>query len=112
MPALRGLMAELLEEEGYQVTTATNGAEALEKVRRDLPALILLDLMMPVMDGRTFLKHLAAEGLRPGIPVLVLTANRLSPLEVEELGVEGFCAKPCDFDMLLAEVERLALTVP
>ena len=53
---LRTTVAEALEDEGYQVITATNGAEALRLVRAAEPDAIVLDLMMPVMDGRAFLE--------------------------------------------------------
>jgi CheY-like chemotaxis protein len=104
---LRTLMRELLEDEGYTVETAEHGAVALTLVQRDLPCLILLDLMMPVMDGITFLNTLTELRLREKVPILVLSANRLPPHDIAALGVDRFCPKPCPFDDLLADVARL-----
>src|SRR5262249_59706748 len=55
-PAIRGLMADALRSEGYAVDLAAHGAEALEAVRARCPATVLLDLMMPVMDGFAFIE--------------------------------------------------------
>src|SRR5687768_17481395 len=73
---LRSAMADILVEHGYEVLEAANGNEALTTARTGGPALILLDLMMPVMDGRTFLRHRACDAVMSAIPVLVLTAQR------------------------------------
>jgi two-component system chemotaxis response regulator CheY len=107
-PSLRQLIAELLEDEGYSVETAANGAEALAKVLDDLPRLVLLDLMMPIMDGRTFLQKIQERGLRSRLPILVLSANRMSAQEIEHLRVDEFCPKPCPFDTLLDKVAKLS----
>jgi DNA-binding response OmpR family regulator len=110
--SLRPLMRELLEDEGYTVETAEHGAAALEQMQHRWPRLILLDLMMPVMDGVTFLNTLAGLGWRASVPILVLSAAHLPPHKVEALGVDLFCPKPCPVDDLLANVARLARPPP
>jgi CheY-like chemotaxis protein len=105
--AIRTAVAEALEFEGYAVESATNGAEALALVRQAPPAAIVLDLMMPVMDGWEFLKHCRAEALCDGTPVLVISAYRNLPQEAAGLGVKGCIAKPFDLDVLLGAVERV-----
>jgi CheY-like chemotaxis protein len=71
---IRHAVAEGLELEGYEVLTATNGAEALERVRAGRPDAVVLDLMLPVMDGWAFLDACQREELCNGTPVLVVSA--------------------------------------
>jgi CheY-like chemotaxis protein len=104
---IRTTVAEALEFEGYAVASATNGAEALELVRQQRPQAIVLDLMMPVMDGWQFLEHCRADAGCAGTPVLVISASRRLPQEAAGLGVTGCITKPFDLDVLLGAVERL-----
>ncbi len=75
----RDRLRTLLRKEGWSVTTAENGAVALEEVAKETPCLILLDLMMPEMDGFTFLRQLRARPEWRAIPVVVLTAKDITP---------------------------------
>lgn len=96
----------VLEGEGYGVLTARNGEEALEVLLRadPRPVLVLLDLMMPVMNGWAFLEERARQPALQAIPVLVLTAS-----EPEEIpGAVGILRKPFDLDALINGVERHA----
>ena len=104
---IRHAVAEGLELEGYEVLTATNGAEALERVRAGRPDAVVLDLMMPVMDGWAFLDACQREELCKGTPVLVVSAYRALPETAPQLGVRGCIAKPFDLDVVLGAVERL-----
>ena len=74
-----------LEEAGLEVQTAVDGQEALESVASDVPDAIILDLVMPVMDGLTFLDRLRANPYHAGLPVIVVTGRDLTPQEREEL---------------------------
>lgn len=109
-PDIRRLVGEALRLEGYQVRTAGDGREALQRVAEERPDLILLDLMMPVMDGRQFCSVLAraptstVHGGR--IPVIVLSADRHLHEQAEELGAAGYLTKPFDLDDLLAAVHH------
>jgi CheY-like chemotaxis protein len=105
-PMLREIIGEVLEDAGYVVEAAADGAEALAKVRADRPAAVLLDLMMPVMNGWQFLETCRAESLCPDVPVLVMSAGHRAAA-AEHLGAQGFLAKPFDIERLLAEVARL-----
>lgn len=67
-------MQRCLEEEGYGVATAGNGQDALRELTRTRPCLILLDLLMPVMNGFEFLEHLRGQPEHANIPVLVVSA--------------------------------------
>src|SRR5258707_3215800 len=71
---IRALLSTVLAGRGYRVSLAEHGQAALEAIAQQRPDLILLDLAMPVMDGRTFLRHYEARA-GPHIPVIVLSVN-------------------------------------
>jgi signal transduction histidine kinase/DNA-binding response OmpR family regulator len=80
------LLAAMLEEEGLNVRTAANGREGLDRLAEVIPSVIVLDLMMPVMDGFTFLEHVQRDREWAQIPVIILSAKNLTPEEVARLG--------------------------
>ena len=98
-------LCTVLVDEGYEVATAANGHEALMYLRSHSPPprLILLDVMMPVMDGYEFRIEQRRDPTIADIPVLVLTAGSMGE-RVAEMGVTGHMRKPVDLDKLLAEV--------
>jgi CheY-like chemotaxis protein len=104
---IRDTVADALEFEGYEVTTATNGMEALEHVRTDHPDAVVIDLMMPVMTGWEFLEACRKEELCDGTAVLVMSAYRHLAETAPGLGATACIAKPFDLDVLLGAVERL-----
>ena len=104
---IRATVADALEFEGYEVVTATNGVEALEQVRTSRPNAVLLDLMMPVMDGWTFMEHCRREELCAETPVLVMSAYRHLAEAASNLAANACIAKPFDLDVLLGAVERI-----
>ncbi|MFA9421900.1 MAG: response regulator, partial [Gammaproteobacteria bacterium] len=77
-PATREIMVRTLEDAGWQVSEAGNGREALERMAQERPQVILLDLMMPVMDGFGFLAELRTRPEWQQIPVIVITAKDLT----------------------------------
>ena len=88
--------------EGYDVLTALQGAAALERIARWRPDLILLDMMMPIMDGPEFVRaYRATPG--PHVPIVAVTGV---PYVAIELGVDFVLRKPVDVDELLQVVER------
>ena len=102
---IRDLIATVLADEGYEAVVAPNGAVALDLVRQMPPRLILLDLMMPVMDGRAFLRACRAETPCRDVPVVVMSAAYKAPT-IQELRAEAFLAKPFDLGDVLGVVER------
>jgi two-component system response regulator MprA len=94
----------LLEYEHLEVILASDGLEALECVERVRPDLILLDLMMPRMDGRTFVEELERRGLRSSLPVIVLTADVHARALIELMGVEDWLIKPFHLSDLLGKI--------
>ena len=101
--AVRESIAHLLRDEGFAVETAGNGREALELLRRasTLPSVILLDLMMPVMDGWTFRTEQLATPRLAAIPVVVLSATHDLPRRAGALRAEAVLQKPFDASRLL-----------
>lgn len=111
-PAIRDVVADILEMSDYQVQTANNGAEALAHIRADTPAVVLLDLMMPVMDGWEFLRRCRDVAQCKQIPVAVMSAARDAAAAANELGAQAYLTKPFDMDAVLEVVSRLAATAP
>lgn len=101
------LVGDLLTMEGYQVLSAANGQEALDRIRQHLPDLILLDLDMPILDGYQVCEQLKADPVTKDIPVLMLTAWAEPEQRVRglQLGAEDYLAKPFDYRELLARIE-------
>ena len=100
---LRRTLSEALEAQGYEVMVAANGAEALDALRQEAtpPCLILLDLMMPVMNGYEFRAVQRADPALSGIPVVVISAHERSGVDADD-----FLAKPVPLRRLLSVIQR------
>lgn len=103
---LRRLTSCALEMEGYEVIAAADGLAALQVLEHDAPNVILLDLMMPVMDGRRF-SQAYRERPGPHAPIIVLTAAGEAAVGAAEIGAASYLRKPFDLDALLKSVDRL-----
>jgi CheY-like chemotaxis protein len=108
-PDTRTILKSTLEKDGWSVQVAENGRVALEQARGGLPGLVLLDLMMPEMDGFTFLEELRRWPEARNIPVIVLTAKDLTAEDRRRLNgyVELVVQKGSSTEALLAEVREL-----
>lgn len=95
-----------LESKGYKVATAKDGQEAVNLAAKDKPDLVILDVLMPVMDGYSCLRELNTKFGRGKLPVIILTArDRMKDLfELE--GIEDYVVKPFDHDDLLVRIDR------
>jgi CheY-like chemotaxis protein len=100
-------LAFLLRHQGFEVTTAANGLEALEQVRTEKPCIILLDLMMPVMDGWQFRTKQLAEPDIATVPVIVISGVADRRHHPAELNAVAMLAKPIEMERLLDAVRRL-----
>ncbi len=100
-----------LKKGGYEILTARNGREALESAARELPALIVMDVTMPEMDGLTALQQLKAAPATAGIPVIMLTSRGQSIARetAEASGAALYLTKPFSPSALAAEARRVIL---
>ena len=105
---IRSVVCELLTDEGYQVKTAVNGREALATLSTWQPDVILLDLMMPIMDGWTFLTNQQSSRQLRQIPVIVMSASHSLSRGDDQLTVADVVAKPFEIGTVLTKVAALA----
>ncbi len=102
------MLQTLLETEGYEVKIAEDGYEALDIIESSPPGLILLDMMMPGINGLEVAKRIRRNNNLPFIPIILLTAwDNLSDCKDFEKNIDGYISKPIDFDRLFTEVETL-----
>lgn len=94
------MLGMALEDAGYAIAQATNGAEALDLLKRQQPRLILLDMRMPVMDGPTFVRRLRAQNTTTTPPIVAMTAYRELDPELAALGIP-WISKPMRIDTLI-----------
>lgn len=108
-PYMQRLVQLHLERAGYEVIKASNGREAIEVTAHEIPQLIILDFMIPEMNGMEVLNHLKGEAATRSIPVIMITANScmISRQEAESSGAALFLTKPFSPTQLLEEIKRL-----
>ncbi len=106
-PGLQETLAAILESEGYQPVIAGDGLEALEKLKQVKPALMLVDLAMPRLDGQGLIEELERQGQRVGIPVIILTADARAKHKAQTARADGYVEKPFRIPTLLGEIDRL-----
>jgi two-component system, cell cycle response regulator DivK len=103
------MLKRRLERRGYEVITASNGREAVDRARADAPALVLMDVKMPVMDGYEATRLLKEDAATRGIPVIALTAQAMQDDRDKALaaGADEYESKPIALDQLLAKMQAL-----
>ncbi len=103
---IRSVLAEALAEEGYEVGTAAHGEDGLRQTLESRPCGVLVDLMLPVMDGVQYIEACRGRPDLKGLPIVAMSAkHRGDP--VVRLGVQGFLAKPFDLHEVLAIVSTV-----
>jgi CheY-like chemotaxis protein len=102
---IRTLVASVLEDEGFSVTTAADGIDALAAVERAMPDVILLDMKMPRMDGTTFAKEFH-DRFAHGARIVVITAAENAKRRAADVGADDVVGKPFDIDALVQVVRR------
>lgn len=105
----RDMLTKRLRRKGFEVATAADGAEACARVAAEPPDLILMDMLMPVMDGYEATQRLKAQPVTQAIPIIGLTANAMvgDREKVLEAGCEEYEEKPITFDRLLDKIRTL-----
>jgi len=96
----------ILTDEGYRVITATNGRQALARIAEQRPDLVLLDYMMPILDGVAVLRALSADPAADGLPVVVMSALPEEAISTETGRYAAFLRKPFQIRTVLAAVSR------
>lgn len=106
---IRKMMTLQLQKRGYAVVTASNGLEAVLATAQSAPALILMDINMPELDGLEATMQIRAANLNTRIPIIALTAHALPGDEARAMGAgcDGFHPKPIDFDKLFEQISEL-----
>ena len=107
-PAVRLIVSRILGEE-YIVLEAADGEEAIDIAKGQQPALVLMDLMMPKIDGYTACSRIKSEQTTKGIKVIILTAvgHELNKKYAEEMGADGYITKPFTPESLLENMRQL-----
>ncbi|EHC11664.1 response regulator transcription factor [Fischerella thermalis] len=100
------LLATILESEGYQVDIASSGYTAIAKIEANPPSLVLLDLMMPELDGYEVAKWIRQN--QPSVAIVIVTAyDELPTFDQQQLQIDGFLHKPINIDELLMQVQAI-----
>jgi CheY-like chemotaxis protein len=109
--SIRNVIADVLEDRGYRVVWASNGAEGLRQLELVRPTVMVLDLLMPVMHGWAFMEsYIDKTGGEP-VPIVVVSVNPALPRSFERLGVRSVVGKPFDVDVLVQAVEDAVRSV-
>lgn len=110
-PAIRKMLVEVLSLEGYPTETAANGQEALDMLSTSAPRIVLLDLMMPILDGRGVIAHLDSDPVARSQHKVILVSAFTNLESSRDLTVDGTLAKPFTVPQLLSVLEPLAQTL-
>ncbi len=103
------MAADALANEGFAISTAANAKEALDLLSKNMPELVITDLVMPKMNGLEFCKRLKASGRTAGLPVILLTGSDKEGQQITALdtGADDYLTKPVDLDVLSARCRAL-----
>jgi two-component system chemotaxis response regulator CheY len=110
--SIREVISDVLEDRGYRVLAASNGAEALDLLGSIRPDVMVLDLLMPVMHGWEFMESYVEKAGGMPIPIVVVSVNPALPRSFGRFGVRQVVSKPFDVDVLLGAVEAALGAVP
>jgi two-component system alkaline phosphatase synthesis response regulator PhoP len=112
-PLMHRLYRHHVERAGYQLLSAFNGVEAVTMATREVPQVIVMDIMMPEMDGLSAIREIKREEATKSIPIVVITANpqyHLSQQESEWAGATLFLTKPFGPASLISAIQKLVPT--
>ena len=105
----RDMLSRRLERKGYQVVIAVDGQQAVDMALTEPPALILMDMSLPVLDGWEATRRIKADDRTKGTPIIALTAHAMQGDEqkAREAGCDDYDTKPVELPRLLEKMERL-----
>src|SRR5436190_7884201 len=103
----RDMYSGYLSENGFRVAEAATGVEAVELTKRLRPAVVVIDVQMPGMDGIAAIKRIRREKDLQQLPILVLTSYDMREQEAIAAGATAVCVKPCAPDVLLEQIRKL-----
>ncbi len=106
--SIRELLEEIFEFEGYAVDASVNGSEGIKSLHTNIPDVILMDVMMPIMDGYEFRLEQLKNPHWKSIPVIAMSAQQQKDEKLESYGITHFISKPLELDDLLDTVRELA----
>jgi len=106
-PITREGVAEVLQEEGYEVAVAADGREGVERFNAFQPHLVITDLQMPRLNGRGVITHI--QNIAPATPIIVFTADVVvdAQRKAQDLGITGYINKPLEFTTLLDQIAKV-----
>jgi CheY-like chemotaxis protein len=105
----RDMLSRRLERKGYSIVMAVDGQQAVAMAASEAPALILMDMSLPVIDGWEATRRIKANAATKGIPIIALTAHAMQgdELKAKEAGCDDFDTKPVELPRLLEKIEAL-----
>ena len=108
----REMLTRRLRRAGLEVLTAADGREALARMQEQQPAVVLMDMSLPVLDGWTACRMAREDAQLKHIPIIALTAHAMEEDRVKAMnaGCDDYATKPVDFPALLAKIEKLSTT--
>lgn len=105
------ILEKRLKQNNYSVNTAASGEEAIRSAKSDKPDLMLLDIVMPDMDGYTLVNIIKEDKSLNAIPIIFITGKELLPQSIEQrvsdLGAHDYIMKPCSFEDILAKIKKI-----
>jgi two-component system chemotaxis response regulator CheY len=106
--SIRELLVEILEDQGYQVSYGTNGLEGIKSLESIIPDLILMDVMMPIMDGYAFRKEILHNPKWNLIPIIAMSAQEQGETKLADYAITNFINKPFELNNLLEKIRTFA----
>ena len=103
----RDMLSRRLERKGYAIVMALDGQQAVDMAASEAPALILMDMSLPIIDGWEATRRIKANAVTNGIPIIALTAHAMQgdELKAKEAGCDDFDTKPVELPRLLEKIE-------